>query len=174
MTQTDQLQGLFAVLVEHTLNERISQRIIVEVCYQQKLFIAEPRGTRVLIRFGRQAFGHPSLMQLIEEAGTAAEALLYGLSTAVCIRLDEDQRNAYEERLRWIEWEQRQREQGERLMKGHYHDHACECEHADHFPSEAGDPPKLHGYGQVEATKKIGGHMDVCQLCYDTCLKDYR
>lgn len=112
MTQTDQLQGLFAVLVEHTLPARLHKRIIVEVCYQQKLFIAEPRGSRVLIRFGRQSFGHPSLMQILAEAGTAAEALLYGLSTAVCIRLDEDQRNAYEETLRWNEWETEQRNQG--------------------------------------------------------------
>lgn len=112
MTQTSQLEGLFDVLLTHTLPARIRNRIIVEVCYQQKLFIAEPRGTRVLIRFGRQAFGNPNLMAIIEEAGTAAEALLYGLSTAVAIRLDEEQRDRYEEILKWNDWEERQREQG--------------------------------------------------------------
>lgn len=109
MTQTEGLEGLFEAVLAHAAHESgrsaIVARIQVEVCYQQKLFICEPRSGRVRIRFGRQCMGHPNLMDYIEEALRAAEALAYGLTTASAIRLDPEAR-------RWYEWELNQRDQG--------------------------------------------------------------
>jgi hypothetical protein len=109
MTQTQSLEALYETLLTsvalNTGRERILNRIEVAVCYQQKLFIAEPRRGRIRLRFGRQCMGSPSLMDYIEEALRAAEALAYGITSAAAIRLDAETR-------RWYEWELNQHEQG--------------------------------------------------------------
>lgn len=104
MTQTEGLVGLLEVLMSQKA-PRLNGRVVIEVCYQQKIFIATPLGSRVVIRFGRQTFGASNLMSIIDEAIVASEALLFGISTASCIRLDPEKRS-------WYEWELRQREQG--------------------------------------------------------------
>lgn len=109
MTQTQSLEALYETLLTHvastTGRERILKRIEIEVCYQQKLFIAEPRHGRIRLRFGRQCMGSPNLMDYIEEALRAAEALAYGITTATAIRLDAEARRLYE-------WELEQFNQG--------------------------------------------------------------
>ncbi len=98
MTSTERL----AKMVECILLAQaphLKNRLLVGINQQEKLFVAVPRGSRVSISFGRQTFGHPGLMGIIAEAVIAAEALLYGISTAAAIRLDASTRWAHEQRM---------------------------------------------------------------------------
>jgi hypothetical protein len=85
------LQEEFPRLVEHTV-------VLVEVGADY-LFRVEPGTSKVWVRFSPVATRSASLMDLVREAGTSAEQVLHGRSTAARHQLDA---------IDWWIWQQRQ------------------------------------------------------------------
>lgn len=77
-TPRDQLEGLFTTLLTSEF-PLVVERAVVKVGGQTE-FSVSPYGPRVEIRFGAQALGNPNLMQIVHEAGLAAQQLLMGSS----------------------------------------------------------------------------------------------
>lgn len=76
---------------------RLTGRIRISAHATEKLFRVEPHGAGAKLSLGRQTFRRGSTQYVVSEAVLACEALIYGLTTAAAMQLDDSARWYYEQ-----------------------------------------------------------------------------